>query len=52
MYHLMVMPLPVQNLAEFILQDVSFLLYFRQISTLPKDFNAEQSFMKLKTKVD
>lgn len=41
----------VRNLSEFIFQDVSFLLHFRQNSTLPEDFNAEQSFMNLKTKV-
>lgn len=46
------MLLPVQSLTEFIFQGVSFLLYFRQNFTLPKDFNAEQSFMNLKTKVD
>lgn len=46
------MLLPVQNLTEFIFQDVSLLLYFRQNFTLPKEFNAEQSFMNLKNKVD
>lgn len=43
---------PCANWTEFIFQDVSFLLYFKQNFTLPKDFNAEQSFMNLKSKVD